>query len=131
MEYVPDTQRTLREIGLPYIIENVPGAPLDSPITLCGYMFPGLRVVRHRIFESNFPLSVPVHPKHTDRVLTGKLYGDLDDFRLSVTGNNGTMQEREEAMGIDWMAKHEISQAIPPAYTQYLGEQLYRRVASA
>lgn len=130
-EYVENTQRTLRKIGLPYIIENVVSAPLFEPLLLCGYMFPELRVVRHRHFETNVPeISVPVHPKHTDYVAHGRLQGDLDDFRLSVTGNNGTLADREIAMGIDWMAKPELSQAIPPAYTEHLGRQLMRRLAS-
>jgi len=52
--------------GLPYIIENVDGAPLLNPAILCGTMFKGLRVLRHRLFETNFPVLVPPHGRHSE-----------------------------------------------------------------
>lgn len=62
-DLVADIRRALERTALPYVIENVPGAPLHDPVTLCGEMF-GLRVIRHRLFESNLPLLQPEHPRH-------------------------------------------------------------------
>lgn len=61
---IPPTRKMLREAGVPYIIENVEGAPLIDPVVLCGTMFPGLRVLRHRLFECSFPVQAPPHGKH-------------------------------------------------------------------
>ncbi|MGC1782699.1 MAG: DNA cytosine methyltransferase [Acidobacteriaceae bacterium] len=116
--------------GLPYIIENVEGAPLRNPIVLCGTMFNGLRVLRHRLFEANFPILTPkhgAHPKvHTfDKRKTH--YGKTDDMRdfVQVTGGgNCTIAAARDAMGIDWMTKNELNEAIPPAYTRFIGKQL-------
>lgn len=122
---------TLDEIGLPYVIENVEGAPLIDPVVLCGTMFPGLRVLRHRLFESNVPLVAPLeHPKHPlvfthdkRKAHHGKL--DQDVSYVQVTGGgNCTVENAADAMGIDWMDKHGLNEAIPPAYTEYLGLQL-------
>ena len=60
-DLITPTRELLRELGLPYVIENVPGAPLENPIELCGAMF-GLQVYRHRLFEGSFPVEAPVHP---------------------------------------------------------------------
>ena len=118
--------------GKPYIIENVDGAPLHTPITLCGTMFPGLRVIRHRLFESNLPLVSPeIHPKHP-LVFTydkrKKHYGKLNQnvhFVQVTGGGNCTWENALDAMGIPWyMTKKEVNEAIPPAYTKFLGEQV-------
>lgn len=116
--------------GLPYIIENVEGAPLLEPVVLCGTMFPGLRVLRHRLFEVNFPLTAPPHGKHP-KVHTfdkrkshfGKT-NEWTDFVQVTGGGNCTVAAAREAMGIDWMNKNEINEAIPPAYTRFIGRQL-------
>lgn len=68
-DYVAATRAAFQLIGRPYVIENVPGAPLKSPITLCGNMF-GLGTYRHRLFESNFRIDVPGHPEHVARPVT-------------------------------------------------------------
>ena len=115
----------LESSGVPWIIENVPGAPLRDPITLCGAMF-GLRSYRHRLFESSVPLMAPPHPRHEVRVNrrgeNRRKHWDMGGF-LTVTGDVGVYCG-PEAMGVDWMLGHELSQAIPPAYTEYLGRQL-------
>lgn len=120
----------LRKTGLPYVIENVEGAPLLNPVVLCGTMFKGLRVLRHRLFESNFLIITPVHGKHP-RVHTfdkrkahyGKT-NDMLDFVQVTGGGNCTIAAARDAMGIDWMTKNELNEAIPPAYTRLIGEQL-------
>jgi len=60
-ELIPPTRAALQRVGLPWVIENVPGSPLIDPVELCGAMF-GLRVYRHRLFEASFPVTVPEHP---------------------------------------------------------------------
>jgi DNA (cytosine-5)-methyltransferase 1 len=116
--------------GLPYIIENVEGAPLRDPIVLCGTMFKGLRVLRHRLFEANFPILTPKHGTHPKVHTFDKRkshYGKTNDMRdfVQVTGGgNCTIAAARDAMGIDWMTKNELNEAIPPAYTRFIGKQL-------
>ena len=123
--------------GLPYVIENVEGAPLLDPIVLCGTMFPGLRVLRHRLFESNVRLEAPAHGKHPlvfthDRRKAH--YGRLDEdtaFVQVTGGGNASVANKRAAMGIDWMVGHELNEAIPPAYTEWIGRQLVASMAVA
>jgi len=123
----------LRATGKPYVIENVEGAPLLNPITLCGTMF-GLRVLRHRLFESNIPLTAPLHGRHPLVYTLDKRkahYGKLDqDFAfVSVTGGgNCSVANARLAMGIDWMTKAELNEAIPPAYTGFIGWHLLEAI---
>ena len=121
--------------GLPYVIENVEGAPLLDPIVLCGTMFPELRVLRHRLFEANFMIEPPPHEKHP-RVHTFDRrkyhFGKTDerkDFVQVTGGGNCTLAAARHAMGIGWMTKNEINEAIPPAYTKFVGEQLLRHLS--
>lgn len=116
--------------GLAYVIENVEGAPLRNPAMLCGTMFRGLRVLRHRLFETNFPVLTPPHGKHPKCHTMDKRkahYGKTDDMRDFVSVNGGgncSVAAARDAMGIDWMNKNELNEAIPPIYTQFIGEQL-------
>lgn len=116
--------------GLPYVIENVEGAPLVSPVMLCGTMFKGLRVIRHRLFEANFPILTPKHGSHPKVHTFDKRkshYGKTNDMRdfVQVTGGgNCTVAAARDAMGIGWMTKNELNEAIPPAYTKFIGKQL-------
>lgn len=116
--------------GLPYVIENVEQAKKDmiNPIRLCGEMFK-LKVVRHRLFESNIPIKEPEHKKHI-----GKVYNTRNDVGKEsycywgVYGHYvGTLEEWSNAMGIDWMGKSELAQAIPPAYTEYISKQIINK----
>lgn len=115
-----------------FVIENVERAPLSPfAIMLCGLSF-GLKVFRHRLFESSILLFAPEHVPHGERRI-GK------DGMVCVCGNGGslgakyrrpvTLEYRRKAawsraMGIDWMTRYELAQAIPPAYTEYIGRQL-------
>lgn len=116
--------------GRPYVIENVDGAPLQNAVVLCGTMFQGLRVLRHRLFETSFPLLVPPHGRHPKVHTFDKRkshYGKTDDMRdfVQVTGGgNCSIAAARDAMGIDWMTKNELNEAIPPVYTQFIGRQL-------
>jgi DNA (cytosine-5)-methyltransferase 1 len=107
-----------------WVIENVPGSPLRRCITLCGTMF-GLRVYRHRLFESSEMLWQPQHPEHIAKTSTKKRRRDFAaGMFISVTGDVGRWVG-PACMGIDWMTGDELSQAIPPAYTEYIGSQLF------
>jgi DNA (cytosine-5)-methyltransferase 1 len=145
LDLVEPTRALLKRSGLPYVMENVPGAPLRDAITLCGSSF-GLDVRRHRLFESNVPMmALPcAHHWQTPR------FRSLDKRRhapkstvpihgssqlASVVGVHGHLnyageQElRQKAMGIDWMSPYELTQAIPPAYTEHIGGYLSAAVS--
>lgn len=130
------TRELLEASRVPWIIENVEGAPLRDPVMLCGTMFPGLRVLRHRLFEASFPIEQPAHPDHPLVFTHDKRkahYGKLnqDESFVQVTGGgNCTVANARDAMGIDWMTKAEINEAIPPAYTKWIGEQFLALVVS-
>lgn len=133
-DQIPAVRAILRATGLPYLIENVDGAPLLDPVVLCGTMFPGLRVLRHRGFETNWPAVAPPHGKHPLVYTMDKRkahYGKLCDrtaFVQVTGGGNCSKAAAADAMGIDWMTKDELNQAIPPAYTEYLGRQLLAHI---
>lgn len=136
----PDLVGPIRDLlvasGLPYIIENVEGAPLIDPVMLCGTMFPELRVIRHRLFESNILLTAPPHGKHPLVFTHDKRkahYGKLNEWTSPVQvtgGGNCSKAAAADAMGIDWMTKNELNEAIPPAFTEHLGRQLMAHLQS-
>lgn len=117
----PIRQRLITS-GVPWCIENVPGAPVRKDLMLCGGMF-GLRSYRHRHFECSFPIEQPDHPKHTVRVNrrgeNRREHWARGGF-MTITGDVGVYCG-PEAMGIDWMSGNEMSEAIPPAYAEYIG----------
>jgi len=121
--------------GLPYVIENVEGAPLLNPVVLCGTMFPPLRVLRHRLFEANFVIIPPTHQKHPKVHTFDKRkshFGKTDEWKdfVQVTGGgNCTLAAARAAMGINWMSKGEINESIPPAYTEHVGKELLKHLA--
>ena len=130
---IEPVRKLLKKTGLPYIIENVEGAPLISPIVLCGTMFPSLRVLRHRLFEANFLIAPPPHRPHPkvhtfDRRKSH--YGKTNEWKdfVQVTGGgNCTLAAAKDAMGIKWkVTKAEINESIPPAYTHLIGGQLIK-----
>ncbi len=113
--------------GYDYVIENVPGAPLLNPITLCGTMF-GLRVFRHRLFETSFAALAPSHVTHQGGTNSHRGYSTGAEY-VTVGGNNYNRVEGAAAMGIDWpMTRQELSQSIPPAYTEFIGRQLIAQI---
>lgn len=129
-DLVEPIRALLRSTGLPYVIENVEGAPLVDPVMLCGTMFPGLRVLRHRLFETNWPLVPPPHGKHPLVYTMDKRkahYGKLSEWASPVQvtgGGNCSKAAAADAMGIGWMTKGELNEAIPPAFTQFIGRQM-------
>jgi DNA (cytosine-5)-methyltransferase 1 len=138
--HIPEVRKMLGYVGCPYVIENVEGAPLENPTMLCGTMF-GLRVIRHRLFETNFPLFPPPHGKHELCYTRDKRkahYGKLDEWTSPVQvtgGGNCSKAAAADAMGINWMTKGELNEAIPPAYTRAIGRRImeilgYGRIAA-
>jgi DNA (cytosine-5)-methyltransferase 1 len=124
-DLIAATRTMLDETGVPYVIENVMSAPLvkERSIVLCGSMF-GLRTYRHRRFESRIALTAPEHPKHTVLTATKQRKARwAEGWNVSITGDVGTYVG-PEAMGVDWMNGDELCEAIPPAYTRHIGEQL-------
>lgn len=128
----PDLVEPVRKLidmtGKPYVIENVPGAPLDSPIQLCGSSF-GLRVRKHRLFEASALILAPPcqhHWQDADPIYTVRNHGKNQRSGVCyVWGTGGGKgDDWAGAMGIDWMKRSELSQAIPPAYTRFIGRKM-------
>jgi|SRR6185436_1777076 len=118
-DYVARIRQRLQESGRPYVIENVPHAPLINPITLCGEMF-SLRVTRHRLFESNLKLTQPAHLPHRGTHIR-KQGDELNGgYYYRVYGHETGKASWGAAMGIDWMRSPELAQAIPPAYSEWI-----------
>ncbi len=112
----------LIDLETPWVIENVPGAPLRDPIMLCGTMF-GYELYRHRLFESNVGLFEPLHPTH---VKPASKAGHWEPGTImSVSGHVAPIALAREIMGIDWkMTRDQLVEAIPPYYTEFIGKQL-------
>jgi len=121
-DFLEATRALCKKVGKPYIIENVPDAPMENPVVLCGAMF-GLQTYRHRQFESNLLLNVPEHPVHIAKNTKMGRKPKPGEF-IQVVGHFSGVPFAQEAMGIDWLGQKELAQAIPPAYTEYLGWQL-------
>lgn len=118
----------LRAMRVPYVIENVEGAPLIDPVTLCGSMF-GLETKRHRLFETSRPVGAP--PPHNHVWRDGRpvgVYGHTGMMTSGTrSGNHGwLLADWKRAMDIDWMSRDELAQAIPPAYTEWIGKEMVR-----
>ena len=124
---LPATRGRLLATPAPWVIENVAAASVRPDFLLCGKMF-GLRVQRHRKFEIDprlgLLISLPEHPRHRERTATKNRRALWEQgWDVSVTGDVGTWLG-PEALGIDWMTGNELSQAIPTAYTEYVGRAL-------
>jgi len=122
---IPAVRRKLRESGIPYIIENVMGAPLEKPFVLCGSMF-GLDVRRHRQFETSFPVLAPPcnHAAQTPRFAQAT---NRQNKRSTVEVGvwRIPLAVQQKAMGIDWMPLDKLSQAIPPAYAEWIARRAW------
>lgn len=128
IEPVRDVFAQLQQHGIHTVIENVEGAPLDNPVRLCGSMF-GSSVRRHRLFEVSFPCERPrcSRAMHDAQGPIVGVYGRPHGSAGAWPGMQpGTHASWSRAMGIDWMSTAELSQAIPPAYTEWLGRQIPR-----
>jgi DNA (cytosine-5)-methyltransferase 1 len=122
VDLIPQTREKLIESGVPYVIENVPGAPLINPIQMCGSSF-GLKVRRHRLFESNLTLIGSVCDHKSQGKPVG-IYGSMRDEIPKGGHTAKSIEEAREAMGIDWMLWGDLVEAIPPRYTYEIGKQV-------
>jgi DNA (cytosine-5)-methyltransferase 1 len=122
IDLIPETRAALIASGKPYIIENVPGSPLINPIQLCGSSF-GLKVRRHRLFESNMVLKGSVCDHKAQGRPVG-VYGSLNDQIPGGGKTAATINDARIAMEMPWAIWTELVEAIPPAYTRYLGLQI-------
>jgi len=122
---IPEGRTALLATGKPFILENVPSSELRKDVVLCGEMF-GLAVIRHRVFEIHgLKIPQPVHVKHRGRV-AGMRHGEWFTGPYFAVygegGGKGTVEQWQQAMGIDWTAdRKNLAEAIPPAYTEYVG----------
>lgn len=126
-DLVGPTREMLETLGKPWVIENVPGAPLRDPVELCGAMF-GLRTYRHRLFETGgFELVPPPHPVHVAR--TTKMGRPLKEGEfMHVVGNFSGVATARDIMGMPWASREGLAEAIPPAYTRYIGGVLDKQL---
>lgn len=121
---LPWTRNLFDWIGLPWVIENVPGAPMRADYRLCGCQFglPNLR--RERWFETSWNgFAMNLGHDHTEPAISVVGHGTPTWVRQKL-GYNPTIAQYRAAMGIDWMNRDELSQAIPPAYTEHIGRDL-------
>lgn len=118
-DLIEPTRELLRDSGVPYVIENVPNAPIRQDLLLCEEMFK-IGVIRHRIFEiEGFHVPQPRHRKHKGKVKNG------DYCTVAGHGGNGKNQLKawQKAIGIDWIHdKNQLAQAVPPVYSRYIGK---------
>lgn len=127
-DLIERTRMLLNHIGVPYVIENVPNAPIRRDLLLCGEMFEGLRVLRHRIFEFGNGFKAPYvlqHRQHKiNRLKDWKR--TKDSYYACLAGHGGNsysfhLKDWQKAVGIDWITKKEhLTQAIPPKYSNYI-----------
>lgn len=121
-DLIDDLRVMLAGIGLPYVIENVEGSPLRDPVMLCGFMF-GRELYRHRLFETNWPLSQPDHPEHT--IPASKAGHWVPGTVMSVAGHVAPMWKAREVMECDWTTRDELVEGVPPYYvSEHVGRQL-------
>lgn len=132
LDLIPQTRELLKATGKPYVIENVAGAPLIEPLKLFGSQFKNLYTQRERWFESNVPLKEPEAARAKMKTPSAG-NGIGEDGSISICGNGGVrgLNSRQIRLywgfamgGIDWMTREELAEAIPPAYTEFLGRQI-------
>ena len=139
LDLIPQTRELLKATGKPYIIENVAGSPFINPIKLFGSQFKNLYTQRERWFESNIPLSEPDEDRAKMKTPSAG-NGIGEDGSISICGSGGVRGLNAKQIvlywgfamgGIDWMSRDELAEAIPPAYTEFLGKQLKEYISSA
>lgn len=121
--WITPTREAIAALGKPYVIENVPGArkELYMPIRLCGSMF-GLPIRRHRYFETLPQLEVPMECDHHGPIVY--ISGSTGNSNSTFRRRDASKAQKVAAIDIDWMVTKELDQAIPPAYTEWIGRQI-------
>lgn len=126
---IEPTRRLLKELGQPFVIENVPGAPLINPVILNGTKF-NMRLRRVRLFECSFEVPfffLPPEEPSGFRMGRPVKKGGI----ITPVGHFSNVSYARKVMEIDWMAQGELAQAIPPAYTEFIGKQLIQQIKVA
>lgn len=129
---ISPTRGLLDEIGVPYVIENVPGARghMLNPVELCGAAF-GLRTYRHRLFEAKgFTVTPPPHLEH-EALLTKMGRPRREGEFAHYVGNFSGVEEARADLGVPWMNRDGIRESIPPAYTELIGRQAAEQLQGA
>lgn len=125
-DLIDPTRRLLQSTGVPYVIENVEGAPLDGYLKLCGSMF-GLDIQRHRMFEMSFPaMSLACNHKAWKAGRPHTVTGHADGEGIYKKHSYGfrDTDHAKQLMGMPWAkTTREVTEAIPPEYTKFIGEQ--------
>lgn len=122
LDLLAPTRERLEGSGVPWVIENVPGAPMKNPTVLNGAFF-GLRLRRTRWFETSFPMPLVLIPKEES---SGFRMGRpvAEGGIVTPVGHFSGADYARRVMGCEWMTQRELTQAIPPAYTEYIGRHL-------
>ena len=135
-DYIEAIRQIFETLEKPYIIENVSGAPLHSPLKLSGTQFQNLYTQRQRLFESNITLKDP-DCTPTKKKTPPAGWGFGDDGFISICGSGGIQGMNSKQIplywgfalgGIDWMTRDELAEAIPPAYTEFIGKQIQEHI---
>lgn len=131
-DLIATTRKLLKASGKPYVIENVEGAPLNNPLALCGTQFEHIYTQRKRLFESNIPLKPPDLTAIRKKTPSAGNGIGQDGF-ISICGSGGVKGLNAKQIvlywgfalgGIDWMNRKELAEAVPPAYTEFIGRQI-------
>ena len=131
------TRDILNQTGLPWVIENVPGAPMRADYKICGCQVGLHELRRERWFETSwhgFQMATPHSHNPSLPVVSVTGHGNptwTRDRFIDIYGRTPKIADYRRAMGIDWMNRDELSQAIPPAYTEIIGRALLERLAVA
>ena len=120
-DLLDETRNLLLQTGIHYVIENVPGAPLINPVVLNGAMF-GMNIERVRLFECSFKVDFFLLPQNKKPVKMGRPVKEGDV--LQPVGHFSNVPYAQKEMDIDWMGQKDLAQAIPPAYTEFIGRQI-------
>jgi DNA (cytosine-5)-methyltransferase 1 len=125
------TREALDRVGKPYVIENVPGAPLRRDVFLCGSMFPELAVQRHRVFELGGWTWTRLLPACNHGKPVAGVYGHPHGKAGAWPGMlPSTVESWRAAMGMPWGSAAGLAEAIPPAYTECIGRELMRHLSA-
>lgn len=130
-DLIPPTRKLLTELGRPGVIENVPGSPLEDPVTLCGAMF-GLHTYRHRHFEGvgGFTFDTPEHPEHVHTTVKMGRQLRPGDWYHAVGNFSGVSYVRQD-LGMPWASRDGLRECVPPVYTEYIGRHLLAHLRSS
>lgn len=120
-DLIAATRAALISVGKPWDIENVPNAPLNNPVTLCGTMF-GLPFYRHRLFETSWGLNQPLHMVHVAKNAKMGRAVKPGEF-IQFVGHFSGVQYVRDLLGVQWADQYGLAQCVPPQYTKFIGEK--------